>query len=169
MAKQNINNKGRKSKYFTHVEPNLDRIVKLRRQGYHEDQIAKTLGVGVSTFTRYKSDYEALRGALKKGKEVLIEDLEDTLYRKALGKIKITETKKYIKKTKNGEETRIEETVKELPPDTGAIIFSLKNLAPDRWKDLHESTGFKELEKAMENFGSISDQLSELQKKNKDG
>lgn len=41
---------GRKSKWETHVKPNLDRIPKLRRQGYHEEQIAEILGVAKSTF-----------------------------------------------------------------------------------------------------------------------
>jgi hypothetical protein len=126
---------GRPSKWETHVLPFLDRIPKLRKQGFHEAQIAKHLGVGYATFMEYKNRYPDLTEALKKGKTELIEDLEDTLYRKALGLIKTKDIKKYIKKTKNGEETRIEETIKEYAPDTGALVFSLKNLAPDKWKD----------------------------------
>ena len=150
---------GRKSKYETHVLPNLERIPKLRREGYHEEQIARVLGVGYSTFKDYISNQPDLRAALKKGKEELVEDLADTLYRKALGKCTVKEVKKYIQKDKTGKEvTRIEEIVKEIPPDTGALIFSLKNLAPDKWKDSHEAT-FNELSKAMDNFNSFSEQM----------
>lgn len=161
---------GRKSKWETHVEPNLDRIPKLRRQGYHEEQLAKLFGVAYSTFKDYKNKYPALSDALKRGKQELIEDLEDTLYRKALGLIKVTDTKKYIKKTKNGEETRVEETIKEIPPDTGALIFSLKNLSPDKWKDIHETSGVSELTIAMDNFESLRTQLKNIDMKdnNKD-
>ena len=56
------------------------------------------------------------------------------------------------------ERTKIEETVKEIPPDTGALVFSLKNLAPDRWKDAHETT-FNELQTALDNFKLVSDEL----------
>jgi len=150
---------GRKSKYETNVLPDIDRVSKLARQGYHDYQIAKVLGVGTSTFKEYISKYPALRDALKKGKETLVEDLEDTLYRKALGKCTIKEVKKYIQKDKTGKETtRIEEIVKEIPPDTGCLIFSLKNLAPDRWKDSHEAT-FKGLDEAMDNFKLVSSEL----------
>ena len=156
---------GRKSKWETHVKPNLDRIPKLRRQGYHEEQIAEILGVAKSTFWDYKRKYPELAGVLNQGRTSLIEDLEDTLYRKALGLIKVTDTKKYIKKTKNGEETRVEETIKEIPPDTGALIFSLKNLSPDKWKDIHETSGVSELTIAMDNFESLRTQLKNIDMK----
>jgi len=152
----------RKTKYETHILPNLDRIPKLKKQGYLDEQIARVLGVGVSTFKEYKRDHSDLSDALKKGREELIEDLEDTLYRKALGKCTVKETKKYIEQGKDGKQrTKIEETTKEIPPDTGALVFSLKNLAPERWKDIHETT-FKELDFAMENFKTVSDELDKV-------
>lgn len=155
-----MNKTGRKSKYETHVLPNLDRVPKLKRQGYHDEQLAKHFGVAYSTFKEYIKLYPDLKAALKKGKEELIEDLEDTLYRKALGKCTVKEVKKYIEKDKTGKEkTKIEEIVKEIPPDTGALIFSLKNLAPDKWKDAHEAT-FNEMSEAMNNFKLVSDELT---------
>ena len=150
---------GRPSKYESHVLPHMDRIPKLKKQGYHDEQIARHLGVGIATFKSYKKKYPVLYDALKKGKEELIEDLEDTLYRKALGLCTIKETKKYIQKDKQGKETtRVEEIIKELAPDTGALVFSLKNLAPDKWKDSHEAT-FSEMQYALDNFKTVSDEL----------
>lgn len=155
---------GRVSKYITHVLPNLDRVPKLKKQGYHDEQIAAVLGVGYSTFNSYILLYPELKEALKKGKQELVEDLEDTLYRKALGRCSIKEVKKYIEKDKNGEsKTKIEEVTKEIAPDTGALIFCLKNLAPDRWKDVHEAT-FNEMSKAMDNFKSFSEQMDVIDK-----
>jgi hypothetical protein len=146
---------GRPSKYESHIKPNLERIPALRKQGYHEEQIAKYFGVAYSTFMEYKKKYPELTDVLKKGKEELIEELEDTLYRKALGKCTVKETKKYIKNLAGGkQETRVEETIKEIPPDTGALVFSLKNLAPDRWKDTHEAT-FKDLDEMVQILNDI--------------
>lgn len=123
--------RGRKSKYDTHVKPYLNRIPKWRRNGMTEEQICRKLGVGVSTFNRYKDDFWELREALKNSKEELIENLEDSLFRRAMG-YSYEETK--IEKESDGR-AKITKTTKELPPDVGALIFALKNLAPGKWKN----------------------------------
>lgn len=123
--------RGRKSKYDTHVKPYLNRIPKWRRNGMTEEQICRKLEVGVSTFNRYKGDFWELREALKNSKEELIENLEDSLFRRAMG-YSYEETK--IEKESDGR-AKITRTTKELPPDVGALIFALKNLAPGKWKN----------------------------------
>jgi len=129
---------GRKSKWATNVENNLERIPKLKRQGLTDEQISKVLGVGYSTFRDYMNLYPSLQAALKSGKECLIEDLEDTLYKKALGFCKIKKTKTiYIRDLRTGKNVidRIEEQEDTVAPDTGAIVFALKNLVSERWQD----------------------------------
>ena len=70
----------------------------------------------------------------------------------ALGKVKVTETKKYIQKdSKGNDKTKIEETVKDIAPNPTLLIFSLKNLAPDKWKDVQDVT-FNDMENAMKNM-----------------
>lgn len=123
--------RGRKSKYDTHVKPYLNRIPKWRRNGMTEEQICRKLGVGVSTFNRYKDDFWELRETLKNSKEELIENLEDSLFRRAMG-YSYEETK--IEKESDGR-AKITKTTKELAPDVGALIFALKNLAPGKWKN----------------------------------
>ena len=122
--------RGRKSKWDTHVLPNLDRIPKWRRDGMTEEQICKKLDVGVSTFNRYKTQYRELREALKKGKEHLIEELEDSLYKKAMG-FEYEEVKTYILQGDDGKtRQKVEKHKRYAQPDTGAIAFVLKNLVP---------------------------------------
>lgn len=123
--------RGRKSKYETYVKPYLNRIPKWRRSGMTEEQICKKLGVGVSSFNRYKENFWELREALKNSKEELIENLEDSLFRRAMG-YSYEETK--IEKESDGR-AKITKITKELPPDVGALIFALKNLAPAKWKN----------------------------------
>lgn len=130
-TKKKTTTAGRKSKYQSHVVPNLHRIPKWRRDGLTEEQIAKRLGIAMSTFSEYKLKYPELMEALKKGREELIEELEDSLYKKALG-YDYTETKEeyegnvLVKKVK---------MVKHVSPDTAALVFALKNLAPNKWKN----------------------------------
>ena len=57
--------RGRKSKYFTHVEPYLDNISEWS-ESMTEAQIAKKLGVGKTAFNDYKMKYPKLMEAIKK-------------------------------------------------------------------------------------------------------
>jgi transcriptional regulator with XRE-family HTH domain len=133
MAKKS--KRGRASKWETHVLPNLDRIPKWRRQGMTEEQICKKLDVSVSTFNVYKNKYVELMEALKKGKEELIEELQDSLYKRALG-YEYEEIKEFIEKDEKGNSKVKREIYKKIMhPDVGAIAFALKNLDKDNWKD----------------------------------
>ena len=126
---------GRKTKYDTNVRPYLDRIPKWRRQGMTEEQICKKLDVAVSTFSVYKNKYMELMEALKKGKEELIEELQDSLYKRALG-YEYEEIKEFIEKDEKGNSKVKREIYKRvMHPDVGAIAFALKNLDKDNWKD----------------------------------
>ena len=83
------------------------------------------------------------------------------MFQMALGKIKTTEIKKYIQKDKSGnEKTKIEETIKELAPNTTLLIFSLKNLAPDKWKDVQDVT-FNDMEVAMKNMDEVFKEMKD--------
>lgn len=130
---------GRKDRYETHVKPNLDRIPAWRKQGLTEQQVAKRMDVAVSTLNVYKNQHPELVEALKKGREELVEELETSLYKKAMG-FEYEEEKKIIEKDINGKDKKkVEKTTKLSLPDTGALAFALKNLAPDKWKDRRET------------------------------
>lgn len=91
--------------YNTHVKPYLALVKSMRIDGEKEENIAKTLDIGISTWYKYKTEHIELREALKYSKEILIAKLEDTLFKQAL------------------------------KGNTTALIFSLKNLAPQKWGD----------------------------------
>lgn len=130
----NMAKRGRKSRYETHVKPYLERIPKWRRDGLTEKQVATKLGVAYSTFRKYIKEFPALMAALKKGKAELIEEIEDSLYKKAQG-FECEETKTYIEKNGNGrQKQKVEKIKKFFPPDTTAIIFALTNLRKEKWK-----------------------------------
>lgn len=152
--------RGPKCKYEDSVKPYLERIPKWRRQGLTEKQIAKKLKIAYSSLSTFKNNFPELAEALREGKEELIENLEGSLYKRALG-YEIEETKEtvdveqkgYVKDkqgnfVKDKEDNLIpdikskkvkkEKIKKHIPADTGAICFALKNLSSDKWKDKSE-------------------------------
>lgn len=131
---------GRKAKYDTHVVPYLKRIPSWRKQGMTEEQVAKRLGVAYSTLSLYKKKHSEFSEALKKGREELIEELEDSLYRKAMG-YEYEEQETWIEEVDGMQKKRVKRMRKVAHPDTGALAFALKNLAPDKWRDRQDFDG----------------------------
>lgn len=100
-----------------------------------EEQIAQTLGVGYSTFKRYKRDYKPLQDAVKRGRKVLVMELKNALIQKAKG-FDYTETKE-VKEinpdTGKLEITKTETVKKHTTPDVAAINLLLKNYDKENW------------------------------------
>ena len=101
------------------------------RDGLVDKQIAANIGVSERTFTNWKSKYPSISSVLKKGKEVVDRQVENTLLRRALG----YEYEEVKEKFEYGEITERTVTKKEVVPDTTAQIFWLKNRKPDKWRD----------------------------------
>lgn len=101
------------------------------RDGLTEEQIAHNMGISVKTLYNWKEKYVPILQALKKGKEVVDLIVENALFKRATG-YKTEETKVYI--MPDGSKRGVQVT-KEIPPDTTACIFWLKNRKPDRWRD----------------------------------
>lgn len=120
--------KGRPNKYKTHVEPYLDKIEEMALI-MTEKQIAKTLGVGYSSFREYKRQYPALTNTLKKGRQKLVMELRSVLIQRAKGFH--YEEKKIIKEY--GEVVREERAVKKSLPDVAALNLLLKNYDKENW------------------------------------
>lgn len=140
---------GRKSKYFTHVEPRLDEIRFWCREGLTEEEICKKLKVAVSTFAEYKKQYPELPEALKEGKEPADNRVVDGLFRRATGyeyiETRVERERMPVMDKETGEITGYEmvvvkdvTTTKQLPPDTIAGIYWTKNRMPENWKDRQE-------------------------------
>ena len=149
--------KRKKNLYETNVLPRFDAIRQWRADGQNEINISKLLGVSYASFCVYKNKYPEFNKLLSEAKIVLIEELEKTMFEAALGKIKITETKKFISRDKEGlDSSRIEETTKELGPNPVLLIFSLKNLCPERWG---EKSLAIDMNGAMTNMSTVFSEL----------
>lgn len=123
-----------KSKYETDVKPRLVEIEAWKRDGLTNEQIMKNLGIGRDSFYRYKDKYSEFSDALKKGKEVADIEVENALFKRAIG-YKYKEVIKEVKEIDGKKTTYIKEVIKEMPGDVGAQIFWLKNRKSSKWKD----------------------------------
>ena len=124
----------RPNNYKKLIEPYLDKISEMALT-MSEEQIAETLGVGYSTFKRYKKDNEPLRASLKSGRKALVIELKSNLIKKAKG-FEYTETKEIKEKnpvTGKLEVVRVETTKKFAPPDVAANNLLLKNYDKENW------------------------------------
>lgn len=101
------------------------------RDGLTDEQIALKMGINVATLYRYKQSYCEICDALKKGKEIVDIQVENALLKRAMG-YEYEETKIIISE-KDGR--RVETVKKQMPPDTTAQIFWLKNRKPEKWRD----------------------------------
>lgn len=120
-----------KGKYREWVEPDGQlRLQAWTRDGLTDEQIADKIGIHVSTLYEWKKKHAEIDEALKKGKEIADIEVENALHKRAIGYTTI-ETKKVI----SPQGTTITETIKEIPPDTAAAIYWLKNRKPDAWRD----------------------------------
>lgn len=117
------------------------------RDGLLDSQIAKNMGVSEGTLYNYKKKYPAIKEAFRKGKEVVDIEVENALFKKALG-YTVTVQKAFKLKDviygENGkkisEKERIEyaEEKMHIPADTTAQIFWLKNRKPKEWREKQE-------------------------------
>jgi hypothetical protein len=127
-----------KPKYNTHVKPYLNDISTWRKNGLTEEEIYTRLGISNYAWYKYKNEHNELNETIKNGDQNLIFELEKTLYKKALG-YQFTETKTiYQENAKGNVNKKIETTIKSVIPSDTALIFSLTNLKPKKWKHKRE-------------------------------
>ena len=106
------------------------------RDGLIDKQVAKNMGVADSTLRGWKRRFPEIAEALRKGKEVVDREVENALYKRALGYwVTETETTTYSDGT-----TKTTEKRRHIVPDTTAQIFWLKNRKPDQWRENNDLT-----------------------------
>ena len=118
------------------TEDGLLKIQGWARDGLTDKQISHNMGVAWSTLKIWKTRFPALTDALRKGKEVVDREVENALYKRALG-YWVTETKTT---TLPDGAVKVEEIRKLVAPVTTAQIFWLKNRKPDQWREKNDLT-----------------------------
>ena len=132
------------------TEEGLLKITGWARDGLIDKQIAHNMGVSYTSLREWKNQFPAIAEALRKGKEVVDREVENALYKSAIGytqtirkpvKVKIVdydpETGRKIRETESWK--AVEEEI-HVPPQVTAQIFWLKNRKPDQWREKNDLT-----------------------------
>lgn len=119
------------------INENIDKIEEWAKNGLTIPEIAKNLGVSRSTLYKYRGLSTDLKDAIKKGRTVAVETIENSMYNSAVGYTR--KVKKYAKLKRvlydemtgkrSSEYEEMVEYEEEIyyPPDNTAGIFLLKN------------------------------------------
>ncbi len=100
-------------------------------KGVLDKEIAKRIGISVSTLCQGKHEHKEFAEALKKSKAIVDYRGEDSLLKRALG----YEVVEVIKERQGGHMVVVKEITKHVPLDVTAQIFWLKNRKPEAWRD----------------------------------
>lgn len=101
------------------------------RQGLFDEQIAKNMGISEATLYNYKNKHPEIKEALRKGKEVVDIEVENAMFKRAIG---YTITINEQKVDKDGFVHDLKRDV-HIPGDVTAQIFWLKNRRKQQWRD----------------------------------
>lgn len=104
------------------------------RDGASIEQICKNLGVNRNLWYKAIKKSEEFAKLSKRTKEVVDREIENAMYKRAMGYEYDEITEEY----EMGFLTKRKVVRKHVPPDTGAQVFWLKNKKPDSWKDKRE-------------------------------
>jgi hypothetical protein len=114
------------------TDEGLEIIAGWARRGLTDADISHNIGISVRTLIDWKRKYPAINACLKNSKDLADTIVENALFRKATG----YKTKEVSYKADNdGNLVPVSAVEKEVPPDTTAQIFWLKNRRPDLWRD----------------------------------
>lgn len=135
--------RGRKNKYLTNIEPNIDLIIGYLNSGHTEASVAERFGVGVSTWQRYKSKYPEFREQIRKAGMNATALVVNSIFKRANGyeyeeiHTEITDNgRQNQRQQSSGNQKRvIKKVTKQVPPDTAAAIFIVTNRDPEHWKN----------------------------------
>lgn len=124
-----------KGKYHEWLqEDKLNILRSWARKGLTDAEIAKRIGIQRPTLYDWKNKYPNISDALKKGKEIYDNEVEESLHKSTLGYF-IEEEKTLVQKIGDKEVIKKEKIKKWIPPNVTAQIFWLKCRKKEEWQE----------------------------------
>ena len=124
----------------------------MARDGLDNAQIAKAIGLHTTYFSDLQNKYPKISESLKSGRRPLNVFVENSLYKRATGLKVKTQVRRWLEekcecegnnpdcticngtgKVETTAKELVQETITELPPDTGAAMAWLKQRKPEQW------------------------------------
>lgn len=128
--------KGRPPMYAEWLtEEALEQVKEYAQQGLINKEIANKMGVNTATLYEWQNRFPDFADAIKKGKKVIDEQVENSLLKRAIGYQYEEET---WGKNHDGDMVVVKKVLKSQAPDVTAQIFWLKNRNPKEWRDKQE-------------------------------
>lgn len=124
------------------------------RDGLTNEQIAHNMGVHRATLNKWQKQADDIDNALKRGKEVSDREVENALFKNAVG---FHYTEEQL--TDTGEIVQVSKYHK---PNTTAQIFWLKNRKPSVWRDKQNIEHGGSIENNINHYANLSE--TELKK-----
>lgn len=117
------------------------------RDGLTDEEISKKMEISRSTLSNWKLKYQDIMDTLKKNKEIVDYEVENSLLNRCFGYNAKVKKNIKVKKTeyKDGMKVREYEEIQEvydevhIPADTLAQIYWLKNRQVQKWRDKPET------------------------------
>lgn len=126
---------GRPTKFLKCYVPMAARAARL---GYTQAEIADFLDVGIRTLERWIVAYPDLRRALKELGSEADRRMERSLYERGMGVRVVEQQAIKVKTGKDSEKVEVVQVERQLPGETTAMIFWLKNRRKELWRDRYE-------------------------------
>lgn len=131
------------------------------KTGLSDEQIAANVGVTTTTFYDWKKKYADFSEALKKGKEVSDFEVENALFKSAIG-YEYEERKEVQEVVDGAMRKKVEITRKQVPPNATSAIFWLKNRKPVEWRDVKQIDGNVNMKQENPFEGISTDDIKKL-------
>ena len=118
----------------------LSYIRGLAREGLTRREIASKLNISYSTLNRWIKQYPDFKRAMRVGRDMSDSKVEESLYKRACGFQTVEIVEDYKTDPATGDQVLVgsKKIIKDIPPDTTAQIYWLKNRQRDKWKDKWE-------------------------------
>lgn len=137
----------------------VEKICEFIRDGDSQKLACKKAGIGDSTFHDWIKAKPEFSERIKKAKDdfqaTIVGKLEATLWKRAMG-YDVTETEtEYVNDADGKPKIKNQKRkIKHIQPDTGALIFALTNVAPEKWvnKQRVEAQETKPAEEQSQNY-----------------
>lgn len=105
------------------------------KDGLTDEQIASNIGISRNTIRVWRQRFPELEAVMRKSKAIVDQQVENALFKKAIGYFWVEETRKL---DDDGNLIVVQTVTRHVPPDTTAQIFWLKNRKPEEWRDRKE-------------------------------
>ena len=157
--------KGKYQEWLT--EDGLTMLRGWARDGLTDKQIADKIGIRRETLYAWRKAYPNISNALKRGKDVVDMEAEETLIKSWMGYDYWEEVQELRFNRESGryEMQPTKKVRKHQPPNVAALIFWLKNRQPGKWREKSEGVDDRKnesIESFLKAMRPPKEQLKEL-------